>query len=98
MGHYKKVKYVVEVKTLMLQNGRFVSVWQQTGCYDKLTQFPNDAKKLRDDYNASLLPGGVNAHLSQSKSGIPHASDCRVRNQFNGTIPFSYTAPMFEVV
>jgi hypothetical protein len=98
MGKTKKVKYVMEVSINTLVCGKMTSQWQQIGLYDSLNQFPNDAKKLRDDYNNSLKPGGANNHLVMPGKAIPYGVNCRVLNQTDYTIPFYYYAPMFEVI
>ena len=48
----------------------------------------------RNRYNASLLPGGVNAHVGINA----WASNVRIRDQRTGAILATVQAPMFEAI
>ena len=62
---------------------------------------PSEAKleEKRKLLNASFLPGGINAHVSDSNSGIIHISRMEIReNRPSGAVVCVVKAPMFEVV
>jgi hypothetical protein len=55
----------------------------------------DNISNYRDAFNKSLLPGGVNAHLT-TESWLQCSLE--IFDQFNKTVVAYYNAPMFEVI
>lgn len=62
---------------------------------------PSESKleEKRKKLNESFLPGGINAHVSDSNSGIIYIFRMEIReNRPSGAVVCTAKAPMFEVV
>jgi len=92
MGNTYLPKYRVEYKT---QTGLQSCSWDIKS-HGRPTE--KNAEAFRISMNLSFLTGGTNAHLADSKNGVPHVSSVRIVNQRTGRTACMVTAPMFEIV
>ena len=57
-----------------------------------------NAKRFRNDMNASFQGGGTNYHITEGLGYVLHYSDAQIVEQKTGRVVAKYKAPVFEVV
>jgi hypothetical protein len=83
--------YLITRIVRKVRTGEHLGEWRPS--YGKPTSA--NLGTYRDAFNASLLPGGVNAHLG---TGSWLLCNLEIYNQRTGKVEATYVAPMFETI